>query len=660
MPTDEPWPNTTDEPTPLVSDVDATTSRCRGTDAEEAPLSTVGSAPGGDRLALESFGRYRLIQELGRGGMGTVYLAHDSQLDRRVALKVPNIEATEGEMYERFYREARAAATLDHPNICPVYDIGTIDGAPYLTMAFIEGESLAQKLRRDGPWSPTEAAALVRDLALALEEAHRRGIVHRDLKPANIMLKSGGVPIIMDFGLARRVGLREVALDPGGAGTPDERLTQVGRIVGTPAYMSPEQCQGDVEAIGPGCDVYSLGVILFELLTGRAPFQGATAAVLQKITSEPVPAPSSVRAGLDPRLDAICLRALRKKIDERFGSMREFAKVLDGYLEGLKRRRRRRLAWFAAVMLAVVIPGTILLAGWIWPKASRNRDTARHAVIGPPEVRSARDAYEREVGKHDPVQLAADAPAAWTRVVQAREAAEKSAAAGIYSEAVNHYGEAESLVKEAARQAARPRLQVAACGAGMELGGTIISRIVKPAAAGPEAEELKAYIEGSIPRLRQRLYRLGVTDDPAEVLAEVEQLHKALEDPAWTVETVQTHKSRFLALVEKKAGKTFGASFNVGYELSWIMGGLSAELKSPGAIKGSAFASFIERAREAAYEGGHPQEMIDALARMADWVKNGKIQDARTFVEKFLTRVTEEQEGLPFFRQPPAVRPAGP
>src|SRR5262249_51623204 len=203
---------------------------------------------------------------------------------------------------ERFLREARAAATLHHANICPIYDVGEINGIHFLTMAYIDGRSLAEVLRGNKkPISPRQAVTLVRRVALALAEAHRRQIVHRDLKPANIMLTRAGTHIITAFGLPRR-------WDP-----KDVRWTQSGTIVGTPAYMAPEQAKGKFEEMGPSCDIYSLGVILYELLTRRLPFYGEALELLAKVlTDEPEP-PSRRRPDIDAALDAICLKALAKK-----------------------------------------------------------------------------------------------------------------------------------------------------------------------------------------------------------------------------------------------------------------------------------------------------------------------------------------------------------
>jgi serine/threonine protein kinase len=280
-------------------------------------------APDGDAPLPEQFGRYRIHKPLGQGGMGTVYLAQDTQLDRRVALKVPRFTAGDGpHVKERFFREARAAATIEHPNICPVYDVGEIAGTHYLAMAYIEGRSLADLLRGGKPMAERQAAALVRKLALALAEAHHRGIVHRDLKPSNIMINQRGEPVIMDFGLARQLNQEE------------SRLTQQGAILGTPAYMSPEQVEGDVDALGPGCDIYSLGVILYELLAGQVPFQGSMTSVLAKVlTAQPRPL-QELRAGLNPVLEAVCAKAMAKDPADRYGSMRQFAAALFDVLHG--------------------------------------------------------------------------------------------------------------------------------------------------------------------------------------------------------------------------------------------------------------------------------------------------------------------------------------
>jgi serine/threonine protein kinase/class 3 adenylate cyclase/Flp pilus assembly protein TadD len=268
-------------------------------------------------------GRYRILRKLGRGGMGTVYLAHDNDLDRPVALKVPQFEAGDQTMLrERFYREARAAANLQHPNICPVHDIGFIGEVPFLTMAYIEGQSLSEWMAGTHPVG--ERVRLVRKIALALHEAHRVGVVHRDLKPSNVLVDSRGEPIVLDFGLARRIQVEE-----------KDRLTSPGLIVGTPGYMAPEQALALAEASGPVCDVYSLGVILYELLCGRLPFVGGSILVLTQVIRDTPQPPSALRPELGDRYDTVCLRALAREPGDRFRSMGELATALETLCEGI-------------------------------------------------------------------------------------------------------------------------------------------------------------------------------------------------------------------------------------------------------------------------------------------------------------------------------------
>jgi tetratricopeptide (TPR) repeat protein/predicted Ser/Thr protein kinase len=293
----------------------------------QATRSVAGAGGSGPQPAAaptlpEQFGRYRILKQLGQGGMGAVYLAYDTQLDRQVALKVPHFSGgNNAEALARFAREARAAAGLRHPNICPVYDVSETDGINFVTMAYIEGQSLADMIQGNRQLSRRAIATVVRKLAAALEEAHRLGVIHRDLKPSNIMIDKRGEPIVMDFGLARRMDQE------------DTRLTKLGTLLGTPAYMAPEQIDGDPEAVGPASDMYALGVILYEMLTGRVPFQGSTTAVLARIlTTEPVP-PSALRPRLDAEFEAICLKAMAKKPADRFASMGALAAVLGQYLK---------------------------------------------------------------------------------------------------------------------------------------------------------------------------------------------------------------------------------------------------------------------------------------------------------------------------------------
>ena len=275
----------------------------------------VGSLP-------QQLGRYVLERKLGEGGMGAVYLALDTQLQRRVALKMPTIVGPDAPVVRaRFLQEARAAAALRHPNLCPIYDLGETGGVLYLTMAFIAGEPLQRRIGPGRLLPPRQAVALVRKMALALQVAHDNGVIHRDLKPANVMIDDHGEPIVMDFGLARQT-LAVTA-----------QLTQEGEVLGTPAYMPPEQVTGDVQAMGPASDVYSLGVVLYELLSGTRPFDGDLLALLSQITLDPPLPPSRRRPGLEPTWDALCLTALAKAPAQRWPSMRAMAAALDESLQ---------------------------------------------------------------------------------------------------------------------------------------------------------------------------------------------------------------------------------------------------------------------------------------------------------------------------------------
>src|SRR5262249_3105913 len=254
-----------------------------------------------------------------RGGMGVVYKAWHRRLNRAVALKMLLAGPfARPEELERFLRESEAVAGLRHANIVLVYEAGDVDGRPYFTMEFVEGGSLAQQLRGT-PQPAHRAASMVATLAEALQAAHESGIVHRDLKPANILLSADGTPKVTDFGVARRL--------EGGGG-----LTLTGIPVGTPSYMAPEQGRGDGNAIGPATDVYALGAILYELLTGRPPFRAETAAATlqQVLTEDPVP-PARLNPRVPRDLDTICLKCLEKDPRRRYASAAALAEDLQRF-----------------------------------------------------------------------------------------------------------------------------------------------------------------------------------------------------------------------------------------------------------------------------------------------------------------------------------------
>ena len=248
------------------------------------------------RTALQAKlgGQYRMIRLLGRGGMGAVYLARDLSLEREVAIKVVKAASDESAMHERFRREARTAARLSHPNIVPLYAFGEVEEMPYFVMGYVRGESLADRLRREGRLSEEEARRIFAEIADALDHAHRQGIVHRDIKPDNVLLEDeSGRALLTDFGVAK-------AVDKG------ETMTRLGSVVGTPHYMSPEQASGRSDIDGRS-DIYSLGVMAYAMLAGRLPFEGKTAAdILTKhLTQEPAPLRSVAQAVSDSTVQAI-------------------------------------------------------------------------------------------------------------------------------------------------------------------------------------------------------------------------------------------------------------------------------------------------------------------------------------------------------------------
>jgi hypothetical protein len=274
-------------------------------------------------ITPQQIGRYRVLERLGAGGMGAVYRAHDPQLDRVVAIKVPLFDVPRSQLaqrIQRFQREARAAAQVWHPHVCPIYDVGEHEGQPYVVMAYVEGRSLATRLAAGRFENPAEAVTLTLQLLEALDAVHAKGIIHRDLKPGNIMLDAAGHAILMDFGLAR----------PEQQTT--EHLTSDGVVLGTPSYMAPEQAAGQAERVGPWTDLYSLGVVLYQMLTGRLTFEGPPLTVLARIVHESPPPPRSLRPDLDPALEAILLRALAKECEARYPSARDFAGALKGWL----------------------------------------------------------------------------------------------------------------------------------------------------------------------------------------------------------------------------------------------------------------------------------------------------------------------------------------
>jgi tRNA A-37 threonylcarbamoyl transferase component Bud32 len=351
------------------------------------------------------FGGYELLRRLGFGGMGVVWKARQVRLNRLVALKMIRFGPAAGEIeHERFRLEGEAIARIRHPNIVEVFDAGEHEGQPYFAMELLEGRTLAQR-HREHPYNPRAAAELLHTLALAVQAAHDAGVVHRDLKPSNVLFGAGGVVKVGDFGLAK-------LLDAEGS------QTRTGDILGTPCYMAPEQARGDARAIGPRTDVYALGAILYELLSGKAPFRGADrdATLKQVLSGEPPPLPYFEE--IKPReLAAICLKCLEKDPRDRYPSAADLAQDLDRWLHDLPTEAKfpgrlarvrvflRRRAFLAASLGACGLGAVGGFTGWmLW-----NPDAVE-------------DDLERRLARRESVTLIGESGApAWSRWVVGKQ-----------------------------------------------------------------------------------------------------------------------------------------------------------------------------------------------------------------------------------------------
>ncbi len=299
----------------MVIDAVAQKSYANGASATDAPAISETTPP-------SALGEFELLEELGRGGMGVVYRAYQQSLDREVALKVI-LHGTQASSVDqaRFQAEVSAAAQLDHPNIVPIYEVGSDQGWDYFGMKLVEGSTLSKSFAT-GPLPERQAAQLVMTIARAIQYAHERGVIHRDLKPANILIDEQGEPHVTDFGLAKRT-------------TAATSLTHSGAILGTPSYMAPEQASGGRGNVGPLCDVYSLGAILYALLTGRPPFQGASPVdTLLMVLEQDLLPPRLLNRRVSRDLEMIVLRCLQKPAELRYKSPGELANDLRAFLEG--------------------------------------------------------------------------------------------------------------------------------------------------------------------------------------------------------------------------------------------------------------------------------------------------------------------------------------
>jgi len=376
------------------------------------PTSARDAAPvGSAEEPIGNIGEYDLLEEVARGGMGVVFKARHKILKRLVAIKIPRAGQLEDEGEARFLREAQAAAQLRHPHICPIYEVGRAGKQPFIALAFVEGPTLRQKLRAQ----PTarEAAEIIAKVATAVHYAHGRGVIHRDIKPSNIMLDAEtGEPMLMDFGLAKQLS------------ESDSQVTKSGQVMGTPVYMSPEQAAGRHEDIGPRTDVYSLGTVLYELLTGRPPFHGSTGEVIRQVQTEEPPAPRKLAPTLHRDLETICLKAIAKEPSARYDSAAALAEDLQRFAageailarrEGVGRRAlrvlRRNKALVAAVVLVAVV-GASIAAYFAWGAREASQVAAINRQFNEGLQAEAWDAAHRQHMESLPRALAQHDPAA--------------------------------------------------------------------------------------------------------------------------------------------------------------------------------------------------------------------------------------------------------
>src|SRR5437868_4372009 len=337
-------------------------------------------------------GPYELLALAGAGGMGEVYRARDTRLDREVAIKVlPQHLSASGKFRERFEREARAISSLKHPNICMLYDVGHQDGVEYLVLEYLEGESLADRLQR-GPLPMEQVLAYGTQIADALERAHRKGVVHRDLKPGNVMVTRDGLKLL-DFGLAKPMAGAALASSALGAMTTSQEskpLTAEGTIVGTFQYIAPEQLEG--KDADPRSDLFALGCVLYEMAAGKRPFDGKTqASVVAAILATEPPRISSLRPLTPPAFERVVQGCVNKDAEERWQTAHDVKLQSKWIAEGgsqagvaapvaVYRKHRERTAWMiaAACLLLAIATGS----GY-WLETSRPQRVVRRAILRP-------------------------------------------------------------------------------------------------------------------------------------------------------------------------------------------------------------------------------------------------------------------------------------